>query len=518
MYHIKLNGELISRSKCKHQAATLQKQLCNLNGNLTVPTDTSEQARNQLNLLKDIGIQSRERKLTQQTGQTELLENKTIIYQTLVFLPGPDLTESSRTSSELTKSIQNEPVITDTGQFWQVENLDDSITFLCEELLTPIALPAQSAHQGEELNTPTIDNHQKGFENYEYQSQKDDNAITLNKFIDNQDQVQEKLEIENTITKSINLNKEETTKENILNLDNIGELLSDGQMFQLDCDPTFFDSMNIEENLNNNIGLEQIKDLNIISDEFWTRAPVDIEIFSELPDSLFESSIMMEKKEEPLVITAPPSPVVEEAVEIKSENLDFDLIKYIIFGDNDELLTPVDEKGCPNFQPLIDEKKIVYKTDPEPSTSTKKIDIKQEESTPKSSEFEKNGKSLRRRAPKRRYSSDSDYSIKTSASSFNSNTQRLSKKKRGRPAKELITDLPTIDDFSHMPIEHASHLVLRIKNNEASRKSRMKSKSKQTAMEDECDRLESRQSRLKIKRNKLEGQIETLRRWLLGLN
>jgi len=270
------------------------------------------------------------------------------------------------------------------------------------------------------------------------------------------------------------------------------------------------DSMNIEENLNNNIGLENIKDLDTIS-ESWIPAPAEIEIFSELPDSLFEGD-MMEMKEPPSSSCQFPSPPIAEAVEIKSEKLGFDLIKYIIFGENAELLTPVEEKSCPNFEELKPHP-ISIKPEPGPSTSTSV--------SPKHQTVEEDlvgVKSLKRRTLKRRYSSDSDFSIRTSASSFNSTAQRSAKKRRGRPAKELITNLPTIDDFSHMPIEHASHLVLRIKNNEASRKSRMKTKSKQTAMEDECDRLASKQLRLKIRRNKLEGQIETLRRWLLGLN
>jgi len=177
-------------------------------------------------------------------------------------------------------------------------------------------------------------------------------------------------------------------------------------------------------------------------------------------------------------------------------------------------LTPVDEKPEPTFEQQV-------------QVHTLEVEIKSEEPTPSTSavtspkrpalEDAGNHKPLRRRAPKRRYSSDSDFSVGTSASSFNAAIQR-SKKKRGRPAKELITDLPTIDDFSHMPIEHASHLVLRIKNNEASRKSRMKSKSKQTAMEDECDRLNARQNKLKTKKHKLDRQIEKLRQWLLGIN
>lgn len=347
-------------------------------------------------------------------------------------------------------------------------------------------------------------------------------VIPFNKFTDKKElpqiQVQQELP-DGTATISNN----PAVNEDILSFSNIRDLLQDDQMFRLDCDPTFFESMNIEDNFNNNLGLEHIKDLELIyNSDSWIPAPAELEIFSELPDSLFESD-MMEKKEPtppPSPIPAPPSPVVE-AVEVKSENKEFDLIKYIIFGGvssadhlefaqflNDfhpqdaELLTPSEEKSCPTFEAPP----VIIKTEPEPSTSAAP--------SPKPTEV----KSSRRRAPKRRYSSDSDFSVVTSASSFNATSQRSSKKKRGRPAKELITDLPTIDDFSHMPIEHASHLVLRIKNNEASRKSRMKSKSKQTHMEDECDRLEARQRRLRTKKNKLDGQIETLRRWLLGLN
>lgn len=185
--------------------------------------------------------------------------------------------------------------------------------------------------------------------------------------------------------------------------------------------------------------------------------------------------------------------------------------KYISSLQNADLLTPLEEKSCPSFEQQM---QVTIKPEPTPTPSTSAAP------SPRRSTHEnvENIKSTRRRAPKRRYSSDSDFSVKTSASSFNATTQRSSKKKRGRPAKELITDLPTVDDFSHMPIEHASHLVLRIKNNEASRKSRMKSKSKQTQKEDECDRLTSKQRRLRTKKNILDGQIETLRRWLLGLN
>lgn len=122
----------------------------------------------------------------------------------------------------------------------------------------------------------------------------------------------------------------------------------------------------------------------------------------------------------------------------------------------------------------------------------------------------------KRNARKRRYSTDSDFSIGTSASSYNSTRQKVHKRKRGRPAKELITKLPTIEDFSDLPVDAASHLVLRIKNNEASRKSRMKSKNEQDKLEEQCVYLEKRQNILRTKKHKLDGQIDTLRKWLLS--
>lgn len=347
---------------------------------------------------------------------------------------------------------------------------------------------------------------------------------------------QPELPAEGTAITTINNIHHQEVNEEVSSHNNIRDLIQDDQMFRMDCDPTFFDSMNVEDNINNNIGLQQIKDLEIICSDSWIPAASDIELFSELPDSLFEQEDMekMEPTSPESPIPAPPSPVVEEPVEVKTENPEFDLIKYIIFGEvctingvvdnvntyfplspqNADLLTPVEEKSEPIFHQQVQAKDMLIeiKSEPTPSTSTV--------TSPKRSAAEdvENNKPIRRRAQKRRYSSDSDFSIRTSASSFRVASQRSSKKKRGRPAKELITDLPTIDDFSHMPIEHASHLVLRIKNNEASRKSRMKSKSKQTAMEDECDRLKGKQQKLRTKKNILDGQIETLRRWLLGLN
>lgn len=152
-----MNGELISRSKCKRQAS-LQTSKCLQTYIQSKHTDSSEQAKqaNQLTLIKDIGIQLSERNLTQQTGRAELLTNKKEIYHTLVFLPGPENQLTFPSSDLVIQSAPNEPVITDTGQdiHWLVEPSDD-ISFLDELLATAVPeVPAQS-HLGE-LNTPTI--------------------------------------------------------------------------------------------------------------------------------------------------------------------------------------------------------------------------------------------------------------------------------------------------------------------------------------------------------------------------
>lgn len=284
-------------------------------------------------------------------------------------------------------------------------------------------------------------------------------------------------------------------------------------MFKFDSD-SIFDSMDIGEyNSNQDIlGLEHIKD----SQEHFIPAPV--EIYSDMPEKFYQSQKMTDEME-----CAPAT--------VKQEN-DFDLIEFVmgivsnaddkiykLFADyesiekqdNYQSLTPLEEKSEPIFEVKPEPQVVEVVKEPSPSTS------KAASPAPEYSMVNTatNVRTSSRRAPKRRYSSDSEFSISTSASSFNTTSKR--QKKRGRPAKELITDLPTVEDFD-LPREEASHLVNRIKNNEASRKSRMKSKSKQDAMEDECDRLLRRRRVLEVKKNKYEGQIETLRRWLLCQN
>lgn len=89
--------------------------------------------------------------------------------------------------------------------------------------------------------------------------------------------------------------------------------------------------------------------------------------------------------------------------------------------------------------------------------------------------------------------------------------------RRGRPAKDFITILPTEDDISQMPKEVGKQLVHRIRNNVASRKCRMKARMNQQEMEDKCDKLSRRRHKLMTKAKQLEGQIEILRDMLVSL-
>lgn len=185
-------------------------------------------------------------------------------------------------------------------------------------------------------------------------------------------------------------------------------------------------------------------------------------------------------------------------------------------------MTPFEEKPCPSFnvnqESQQPQQPPVFKVEPvEPSTSaasSKKPSVVENDHSYDSSIRPK------RITKKRRYSTDSDFSVGTSASSYNSTKQKVKKRSRGRPAKELITKLPTIEDLTKkgVSVEKAPHLVLRIKNNEASRKSRMKSKNEQQRLEDQCTKLEKRQTSLKERKDKLESQISQLHRWLLGVN
>jgi hypothetical protein len=317
------------------------------------------------------------------------------------------------------------------------------------------------------------------------------------------------------------------------------------QMLRSSQDPQVFE---YSEDLNNiNLGFGDNIDLNnsnFLSQNF---SPGDFDMYNEL----FGTNDLMETKEfetqslsplpAPAMISNPPSPIAPNVTEeqpqqphedpqkprldsiVKLEGDLFDLIEYM---ENDNALTPFEEKPCPSFNineqsqqqqqqqeqlPVI---KIEYS---EPSTSTASS------RKPSVVENDHSYDSLfrpKRTIKKRRYSTDSDFSVGTSASSYNSTKQKVHRRRRGRPAKELITDLPTIEELTKKGVsaEKAPHLVLRIKNNEASRKSRMKSKNEQQRLEDQCTKLERRQSSLKERKDKLEAQIKQLHQWLLGAN
>lgn len=366
----------------------------------------------------------------------------------------------------------------------------------------------------------------------------------------------------------ISTNSSAVTQE--VNYQSISDLLKDEQMFRIDQDPTTVFDISSED-FNNNSYIPDMDLQNILSDDYISR-PEDIEMFSclELLNENFDLEKSKEEKEEenhtlsPIpAIAIPSSPVKsqklfipsqtiavkmmknEETVKIEEQD-EFDLIKYINSQDVSEIenflynndylrflssqtddvvgLTPVEEKSCPTFTGFeIDPQSICVNIKPEPldqqpSTSTSIAPSRRNSDSDSSGDDQNSNKNYRprRQIKKRRYSSDSEFSIGTSASSYNSTRQKSIRKKRGRPAKELITKLPTIDDFAGLPKDKAEHLVLRIKNNEASRKSRMKSKNQQDRLEEECNRLEWRKKLLKNKKRKLNDDIEKLRTWLLA--
>ncbi|XP_070502550.1 uncharacterized protein [Chironomus tepperi] len=312
-------------------------------------------------------------------------------------------------------------------------------------------------------------------------------------------------------------------------------------MLRSSQDPQVFE---YSEDLNNNFDLGDRLDLNnsnFLSQNF---EPGDFDMYNEF----FCTSNLMERKEfetpslspllAPTTISNPPSPMAtniteqpqeeqehhrmrcDSEIKLEGDYVNFDLIDYM---ENDNPLTPFEEKPCPSFN-VVQQTQQQQQPSPiikvehiEPSTSTA--------SSRKNSVIDNDHSydSLirpKRSIKKRRYSTDSDFSVGTSASSYNSTKQKVHKRRRGRPAKELITELPTVEELTKKGVsaEKAPHLVLRIKNNEASRKSRMKSKTEQQRLEDQCTKLEKRQSSLKTRKDKLELQIKQLHQWLLGVN
>lgn len=327
---------------------------------------------------------------------------------------------------------------------------------------------------------------------------------------------------------------EEVTASNSYN--SIAELLQDEQMFRLDQD----------FNNNHELGYKEEEDdafgIPVLSDDYIP-AIESLEMFDELCFGENSEIMIMEKTNkiddhvQEVIAESHPEPVVAdkhhqlrlqipqqqqqqqtpiEAQEtVKMEEDDFDLVNFIDSNEFTEL-TPFEEKPCPNFMPEVKAAvKLIEIKQEEPSTSSATSSRKVSVATIES-DHQYDQHRPKRMVKRRRYSSDSDFSVGTSASSYNSTRQKVHKRKRGRPAKELIKVLPTIEDFKDLPVDAASHLVLRIKNNEASRKSRMKSKNQQDSLEEECNRLERRQNLLKETRDRLDGQIETLRKWLLG--
>lgn len=150
---------------------------------------------------------------------------------------------------------------------------------------------------------------------------------TLNNFTENNCQSEAITEVQADISTLSN-----TTTDKSYN--NIRELLQDDSMFHLDRDPSLFESMSFGDDLNNNLGLEQIKEFESIYSDKYIAKCSEFEIYSDLPESLIEGEMTEKKETSP---PASPAPVVVDAVKneepTEKKTAEFDLINYIFFGD-----------------------------------------------------------------------------------------------------------------------------------------------------------------------------------------
>ena len=87
-------------------------------------------------------------------------------------------------------------------------------------------------------------------------------------------------------------------------------------------------------------------------------------------------------------------------------------------------------------------------------------------------------------------------------------------RQRGRPQKELLKVLPTIEDYPNLPTETAKNLIHRIKRCELSRNHRIKKKEEMASLNRDLKRLEKRDAFLQIKLAKVNQDVEKYRKWL----
>lgn len=122
---------------------------------------------------------------------------------------------------------------------------------------------------------------------------------------------------------------------------------------------------------------------------------------------------------------------------------------------------------------------------------------------------------------KRRRSSYEDPASVQSCQSFDS--QALSSvasphqpKRRGRPPKPLGST-PSPSHFSHLNSDDMKYAEMRNKNNEASRRSRMNRRDKETAIFQEADQLERMHKELSAVENQLKRDCNKWRRAVMKL-
>lgn len=95
----------------------------------------------------------------------------------------------------------------------------------------------------------------------------------------------------------------------------------------------------------------------------------------------------------------------------------------------------------------------------------------------------------------------------STTSSYSSSDEIKPKRSRGRPAKPVITVFPS-EELENLSPEHRKYAELRMKNNEASRRSRQMRKIKDDGLFEELTELEKQNQELKLKEAKLDKQLD----------
>lgn len=225
--------------------------------------------------------------------------------------------------------------------------------------------------------------------------------------------------------------------------------------------------------------------------------------------------------EEPSIKT---SDVIDTINEIESTR-GFNILQYI----NDEvskIFIPLNTVETKLIFFFVQELQLVAETADSIATTSTAGDADDTFNTTFSSEDFQRNASTSKRATRKRYEEESDEEylppsekrVKRSRNckdlSMHDVEQSMTKSKRGRPPKRNVS-ISSDDYYGDTP--EARYRELRDKNNEASRKSRLKRKIKENDLETEGDQLDERNRILRVQVEELEKTVTRFRNNLMTL-